>query len=313
MKYLENTLRLKNTYQNWDKEDKLPYFLLDRYRIQKVLLGSTNVFFLFPKGNLETITAIKKHIAFITKIEQLPVVLILERCSYRQRKALIENGISFVVENKQIYLPFMGTYLQEIFDPEPFNASHLLPSAQLLLFYYIYSKKQELPMSGLEKKFELSAMSVSRAVKQLEEAKLIRTFKLGVNKIMTSSDRGKDLYEKAMPLLQSPVKKEGYVEKDILLQDSCKAGLSALSEYSMLNPPAIETKAVSQLKEVVLQPGVVDTEKEQRIQIWSYNPFLLAKNDCIDILSLHQSLKDNQDERIQKELQETLNNFWKSY
>ena len=40
---------------------------------------------------------------------------------------------------------------------------------------------------------------------------------------------------------------------------------------------------------------------DYRIEIWKYNPALLSKGEQVDRLSLYLSLKDSDDERVQKE------------
>jgi len=118
----------------------------------------------------------------------------------------------------------------------------------------------------------------------------------------------KHTFEKALPLLQSPVKKSYYVQ----LNDDkeCIAGISALSEFSMLAAPknkciAVTTKQFKALKQdktvTVLpyaEPGAV------LIEVWTYNPRLLGDDECVDKLSLYVSLKDDVDERVQIALDE---------
>ncbi|MDO4277133.1 MAG: MarR family winged helix-turn-helix transcriptional regulator [Eubacteriales bacterium] len=314
MKYLKNTLKVKVIYRDWPGQASLPYLLTDRYHFQMVLLGKINALFVYPKGEMEPISTIKKHLALLTKSASVPVVLILNKCTARQRKALLDSNIAFVVENRQIYLPFMGVLLQEVFSPEHTTGRSLLPSAQMLLFYYIYSRVQELPMSNISDKLQLSAMSISRAVKQMEETGLLSTYKIGVNKIITSTFYGRELYQKSEAFLRSPVKKQGYLDR-ISIDQAYKAGLTALSEYSMLNPPRVNTFALEKLPDTTMQleQSLTDADTQQCVQLWTYNPQILARNGCVDVLSLHQSLKNETDERIQGELEELLEKFWEDY
>ena len=69
--------------------------------------------FLYPKTELEQTEVLKKHIARIRNNENLPIVLVLKELSYRQKEYLIREKIPFIVDGKQIYLPFMVVYLQE--------------------------------------------------------------------------------------------------------------------------------------------------------------------------------------------------------
>lgn len=314
MEYLENTLNIKVSYSDWPEQSSLPYLLTDRYRFQMARLGKVSALFVYLKEDMDPISAIKKQLILITKSASVPVVLIMKKCTARQRKALIENNIAFVVEDRQIYLPFMGIVLQESFSAESKGEISLLPSAQMLLFYYIYSKKPELTMSRLSDKLLLSAMSVSRAVKQLEEAGMLRTYKNGVNKIITSDFYGRELYDKSMEFLRSPVKKQGYIEKGTI-DRAISAGLTALSEYTMLNPPRVDTFALEKLPDMTvrLEQKLTDADKQQCVQIWTYNPLILAQNGRVDILSLYLSLQDETDERIQSESEELFEKFWEEY
>jgi hypothetical protein len=44
-------------------------------------------------------------------------------------------------------------------------------------------------------------------------------------------------------------------------------------------------------------------EAEARMEAWKYDPWLLAEGETADRCSLYLSLRDNADERIQKEIQ----------
>ena len=81
-------------------------------------MDGQKVIFLYPKTELEQFEVLKKHIARIQKKENLPVVLVLNELSYRQKEYLLREKIPFIVDGKQIYLPFMSVYLQERCDAE---------------------------------------------------------------------------------------------------------------------------------------------------------------------------------------------------
>ena len=78
-----------------------------------VSMNEQKVIFLYPKTELEQIEVLKKYIAWIQKNENLTVVLVLKELSFRQKEYLIREKTHFIVEGKQIYLPFMAVYLQE--------------------------------------------------------------------------------------------------------------------------------------------------------------------------------------------------------
>ena len=105
MEYLYKVLGIKATVQRAEF-DHLPNYIAVRYRLQKVSMDGQKVIFLYPKTELEQIEVLKKHIARIQKKENLPVVLVLNELSYRQKEYLLREKIPFIVDGKQIYLPF---------------------------------------------------------------------------------------------------------------------------------------------------------------------------------------------------------------
>lgn len=158
MEYLYKVLGIKATVQRAEF-DHLPNYIAVRYRLQKVSMDGQKVIFLYPKTELEQIEVLKKHIARIQKKENLPVVLVLNELSYRQKEYLLREKIPFIVDGKQIYLPFMSVYLQERCDAEKQPREDLLPSAQLLLLHFIYGGTKELPSSQAAKDLKLTATS----------------------------------------------------------------------------------------------------------------------------------------------------------
>jgi DNA-binding MarR family transcriptional regulator len=271
------------------------------------------VFLLYPKTELDQIHAIKQHIQKLQSLEKIPVVIVLTRITARQRQSLINAGISFVVENKQCYLPFVGTVLTERCDSEVKITSKLLPSAQLLLFYFIYKWQKELYANEAVEALGLSAMTITRAVRQLEEVGLIRTYKKGVMKILTSEYTGKELFEKAKKYLISPIKKIGYIPKSEVEQSLPVAGDQALSIYSMLNPPRIACYATGEMKtwKEQMQDELIDDAQQAEVQVWKYNPQILAQDSVVDVLSLAMCYMDEQDERIEESVEEMLDAYWR--
>ena len=179
MEYLDKVLGVKVTYD--DVEFKhLPNFIATRYRLRMVSMIEQKMIFLYPKTELEQIEVLKKHIARIQKNENLPVVLVLKELSFRQKEYLIREKIPFIVDGKQIYLPFMAVYLQERCSAEKKTREEILPSAQMLLLHFIYGGAQELSTSQAAKDLELTPTSISRASKQLEEMGLLHIKKEGV-------------------------------------------------------------------------------------------------------------------------------------
>ena len=310
MEYIERILDIKTEYKDWEDRKKIPYFLTDRYSLKKAKLDETNCLFMYIKGKMEDIVSVKKHVQKLAEIVNIPVVLVLDECLPRQRESLIKARIPFVMEGTQIFLPFMGVALQETFSQRMLAPRKISPAAQVLFLYFLYSGKEEISLSELSNHLSYSLMTISRATKQLEDAGIIKSHKRGVSKFVTSEFYGKELFTVAEKVLISPVKKKLYIERKDLKDEFLKAGISALSEYSMLSPSKIETYATMQFYGNSYE-FMTDIDKEIQLEIWHYDSKLFGMKGKIDALSLYLSLKDNADERIQISLTEMMEEFWR--
>ena len=311
MNYIENILGIKVDYQPWSHTEELPYYLLDRYEFLQVTFESVRALFLYPKMELDQLASVKKQITKIQKIEPIPVVFVLKNISRSRMQYMLLAHLPFIVPDKQIYLPFMGIVLQNRFCAEIVKTEKLQPSAQVLFFYYIYQKKQQLYMSEAGKDLGFSGMTITRAVRQLEQTSFFTTEKEGVQKILTGKYNAHELYNKMQPYLVSPIRKVIYVDKRIPLPRMQTAGLSALSEMSMINPPDTPCYAINGKSSRLIGTDVLmDASAQVKVELWRYDPDILSGNGQVDPLSLAMTLKDDSDERIEEAVEELLSKVW---
>ena len=313
MKFIDDTLGIKTHIESWDKAETLPYYLTDLYEFIKASLDGYSCLFIKPKGELAALSALKKHIHKIQEAESVPIVLNLDNIVARRRKSLIEARIPFVVTGSQIYLPFMGAVLTERYLAEKSLNDTLMPSSQLLLFYYLYQNSPSLYTNGLAEKLGISVMQVTRAVRQLKDLRLMNVGKNGVQIVINCKTSFSDLFEAAKPYLLNPVYKKTYIEYKTLPKNLTVSGLSALAQLTMLNPPVLKTFAV--FSKVELPKGsdvMVDSDTQVEIELWRYSPQLLTKKPgIVDTLSLIASMIDETDERIEQAIEGLLTNLWR--
>lgn len=312
MEYLKKMLGIQVDFAGCEYKH-LPNYLVSRYEVKKVFLDEVPVFFLYLKMDLDQIAAVKKHIRQIKKLEAIPIVLVLKQMTFYQRENLIREKIPFIVEGKQIYLPFMGMYLQERCNAEMKEQTELLPSAQMLLLYFIYQGSGKMAASQATKGLGLTATSISRASKQLEQMRLIKTKKQGVNKIVFSEQTPKELFDLASRVMISPVKRRVYVPKDVIQNSLLKSGVLALAEYSMLNPPLVGVYAVDSITKWnhVMTNRLQNADLQVAIELWRYDPLRLSKGNTVDPLSLALSFQDEKDERVEGSVEEMLDTLWR--
>ena len=312
MEYLNRVLGLKVIYHD-EVLKSMPNYIVARYKIQKVTLDGKAALFVYPKEELDSIDAVKKHLERVQKIVGTPAVLVLDHLTYRQKQYLLRDHIPFVVEEKQIYLPFMAVYLQERGDGERQEKTSMLPSAQLLLLYYIYHGCGELLTSEACQNLGFTATSVSRASRQLEEMGLVQAEKRGVQKVLYSDKTPKALFTETKDKMESPVKRTIYVPRAEINDQLLLGGYSALSEYTMMNPPTVEcfaTDSISALEKAA-SGKLHNSEDQYEVQLWRYDPRKLAAGNSVDRLSLALALDKDRDERVEDAVEEMLEQVWR--
>ena len=312
MEWLKDLLGIQVRYEH-QLPFRLPNYIQERYRIQPAVLDGLEVLFLSPADRLEPAATLKKPMARAEEKTGRRVILVLKSLTTRQKEALIRKRIPFLVEKKQVYLPFMGIYLQNRDAAAAPFRKEILPSSQLLLLSFIYQGAAPLSFSQAGQKLALTATSISRAARQLEELELIRTRKKGTAKILFSDLPARDLFEKARSCLVSPVKRTVYVSRDCLSEEMPESGYTALAAYSSLNSPRLVQYASSRIGywKDRAENSLEDPEEQAAIELWRYDPQKLSDQKTVDALSLALALGEDEDERVQMALEEMLSQVWK--
>ena len=160
----------------------------------------------------------------------------------------------------------------------------------------------------------VSAMNITRAVQELVSLELVETQKVGRSDLVLPVDSGETLYEKAKLYLIDPIQKRVFVKQDHELDALPLSGESALAERTMLNPPsvacrAIDRRAYKQHQESGLElvdPAWYSGADYIELEVWKYDPGLLAENGMVDAVSLAASFANDQDERIEIAVEEMM-------
>lgn len=303
---IDHIFGLSIRYEPWDNKSILPLYIVNSYQFYTAYIENIRCIVIKPIEELPTLPSLKKQIQKIRVIDDVPVVLYSKTISFYRRKSLLENHIPFMTD-KQVFLPFIGTLLVDEKETEKIKDKFVY-STQLLFLAYMYNHEKKVYVSDLLKSLPFSAMTLSRAVKQLEMTDLFLVYKDGVNKVIESKYSYKELFERVQHYLLTPVRQVGYMDQSLVTDHMVLSGESALSEMSMLNPSRIRTYAVyekdfdnSQLIDELIDPDV-----QIKVEIWAYDPHLFTHTNIADTLSIVLSLKENKDERIEKILEDIL-------
>lgn len=315
-KYLKEVFGINVKIKEWDGIRKLPLFL--RNKREYYVMYMENMQFVLMKNNSAdfNVSGFEKEMHEIERIADMSVILWLDAVSTYQRNALVKNKIPFIVPNSQIYVPELGMCLKELCAGKREKVEKLSAIAQYLLLYFIYKKEQEeTSQSELTEYLDMSAMNVSRAVLELQEIGLLETRKEGTRKLVKAVALGKELYQLSIKYLQSPVQKKVYINSMRFDMHLAYAGETALAKQSMLNFPrctvfAMDKKKLKEIpKEYLIEPKLVADSDYVEVELWKYDPDKFAVNGVVDVVSLAESLKDIEDERVEMQMKEIMEDY----
>lgn len=114
------------------------------------------------------------------------------------------------MKDKMVYLPFMATYLTNIYHEET-TVEKLALASQLLLTWILYQNTNKYYISDAVESLGFSNMTLTRAYRQLCAKQLLEEHKDGREIFLTISLSKVDLFNKIKPYLQSPFYKQGYI------------------------------------------------------------------------------------------------------
>jgi len=311
-RYLKENIDDHVTITQWLNKNKLPIFLRDFYNFFEMIILNVPCILVEIRDETPTIDVIKKHIKRIKELANKEIVLYYKEITRYRRKSLIENRIPFIIEDGQIFLPFLGLDLKKTTQYVDEKTTNFSTSTQLAYLYFLYNKDVVVNTTEFARKMNFTVMTASRALNDLYDAKLIRC------KIGGKTGRSKEYqripdpeyFEIGQAYMKSPIKKVVYVEKKPI--GALIAGLDALAELSMINPPAHPIRAISHRQlnkqdlKIISNKDMIKDQRLVELEIWNYDPKLFTDKKYVDLMSLYSSLKEKKDERVEQALEEIL-------
>ena len=308
--YIYSVLDEKATLSPLEKHlsDTIPVAVTRNFKLYKGMLFGCTVIFAFADDKDDLTPALmKRTFNLIESRCGCPVILVAENIASYNIRRLAAQRTNFIVPKKQMFIPSLLIDLKKTKTIGADIKETIPPIAQCMLLYNLEIKSiDKCEAKDLMYIFGVSYATVNRSLRWLSENGFVSLEGIKTKEVRLVYD-GKELWEKALPLLVSPVDKT--VFSDMIPDNGLECGINALSEYTMINKESVNMAAIG--KTGIRQSGIA-TDKEYgtcRIEIWKYDPKLLSHTGTVDKLSLYLSLKDNQDERIQIELNNLINDI----
>lgn len=310
--YISAALGIKVQVEPLPGAKNLPFFIQDAYQLYEMHVASQSCAVMLERSPDNSPASIKKHIDVVQDKLRVPCVYVCDAITSYNRERLIKHHVPFIVPGNQMYLPFLGVDLREYFLKKRSvldKIEKFSPAAQLTLIYLMLSESTTFRPSELAEGTAYTTMTISRAVDELEKAKLIKSERIGRERVLSVDMEKASLWNKAVPLMQSPIKQKVFLRAGVVdINKYLKSGYSALAHYSSLNNPVHPVIAISNDDWKLLQlKGIKPVEHgEVEVELWQHNPAIFADNGCVNRFLLYLSLKDDKDERIEITLEEMM-------
>ena len=261
---------------------------------------------------------IRLHQNVVKKLEELSsskIILVFEKLDSRSADSFIKKNISFIVKDKQIYMPFALLQVQTNNQKKILvKSTYLSIDADVILVAYLNNMiSSNMIIKDISKVINRGARETSQALNVLESLEYIKIETQGRNKqieFISQSEVYERLKDESIPLV-----KYIFFSKETF-DNSIYSGFSALSNYSSLMDEKIQTIAIDekQISKEDLELLKCDEEDAKyKIEVWNGDPFILSLNNAINPVYILRLLNNVDDERIQDAVRQIENELIKKF
>ena len=310
--FIEKILRQQIHMEQIDAKKILPLMFTGLYHIYLVEMGSAKWLIAEPLEKIG-LAQMRKHQKQIENKLHLNCALYLKQVNYYSKDILLNEGIPFILEQKQIYLPFLGILLSGGAERVLLPIRQISFLTQKLILTALYEKWQRITVTKAAELLLVTKTSVSRCFDEIEFLDIPMLTAKGKSRAISVSEETKSLWEMLEPNMRNPVITAYELKEDLKLEN--KGGLSALCSYTMLSDNEYPTYAVTKREIQNLsidrkklipageQPGCVIQEVGYFINFEHRN-----RMDPLSVL-LALSQDEKQDDRISLSVKEMLEEY----
>lgn len=309
--FIEKILHQKIELVPFDFADSFPLVLRTNYDCFTMKIEGQECILAVLNGEIN-LSTLRKQYKRISQITGKYCVLYLKKLNYYSRDKMLEEGIPFIWEERQVYMPFLGLLLQknETRDLKPCTKISFL--TQKLLLTAIYDEWDDVSVTKAAEKLFVSKMSVTRVFDEIESLDIPVLKKSGRSRRYARIGNKKEIWEIIEVFLRSPLLREYHLENEFP-EKLMKSGISALAEMSMLGDNSypvygitkydVRKKRIEREQEVPRGelPGCIIQELGYCI------PF--KDGEVIDPLTVYLLLKKEEDPRVEIALEEMLEEY----
>jgi len=308
--YLEKVLHREVQLAEYTDKTKLP--LVYRNVVDLYVLGvhGQECLLIAPKENM-ALPELRKCYRQIERHTGMPCALYLRTLNYYAKDILLQEGVPFVWEGRQLYLPFMGMMLNPQDDRQLNPCTQISFATQKLLLKALYESWNGVTVSQAAEAMQVSKMTITRCFDEIEVLELsVLQVKSRARKLYADPDK-RAMWELIKPVLRNPIIR-AFRLAEVPQSGLPMSGISALAEYSMLADDPYPTVAFekAQMKELNTAAWRQVPSTEQPVCIAHEVGYILpfGEHNAIDPLTITLMLtdEDKSDPRIEMAVEEML-------
>ncbi len=313
-KIIKSLLHIPYEEKEFLEIDILPLYLKGSYQYTILCIYDIDFVIASPieKINFSTM---KKHRAKLMEIVKKECAFHFRSITSYVKKKMIEENIPFIIEDKEVYLPFLAIAISEK-NKERKQVSKISFLTQKMLLAILYKDIKNIGVTEMADVLGVSKMSVSRCFNEVEALYSSLIIDNGTSGRYINWNKSKaELWKTIKPFLRNPIKKEFLLDCEPQKKLSM-SGISAISHYSMLDDNSYRTFAVTKEMydkiDIKTLPQVPTGEiPHTLVQELGYIYYLNKDKTVIDPISAILSVGDTErnDMRIQMAIEEILKEF----
>ena len=310
--YIEEVLHRDIEYSSYEKSKGLPLYITGAYDLYNLKIENNDMLIAVPHKEIN-LSLLRKQHRMIEVLTGMHSVLYLSNMTYYARDKMIEEGIPFIWEGRQVYIPFLGMVLSNDSRSELPYCTKISFLTQKLLFTAIYQQWEKANVTTVAEILDVSKMSVSRCFDEIEAFGIRQLDVKGRSRQLSCGDK-KAFWADIQPILVDPVINSYALRQDIK-GNHALSGISALAGYSMLADDPFPTYgftkkdigSINISRASLIPPGEIPGCLIQKVGYWiefgdgtKMDPFSVA-------LSISEA--DKKDPRVEKAIEEMLEEY----
>ena len=310
--FIEKSIGMEVDIKDIDYNGRLPMIYSSLYDFKIASMHNIEWLIAIPKEKIN-LAQLRKNHRQIEKLLDMRCALYIKNTSTYSKNAMIADGIPFIVEDKEIYLPFLGILLNSTRERTIKPVQRISFLTQKMILTAIYERWNEVTVTKAAEQLDITKMSASRCFDEIDFFDMPILGTKGKSRVINVPDNIKELWSSIEGYMRNPVINIFYINDNLKLP--VFGGMSALAEYSMISDNKYPTYVVAKkdIKDLALKDRLVDIKKDEPSCIIQEVGYVVSfgKGDVIDPLSLLLSLSDDEkkDERIEISIREMLEEY----